>query len=203
VASKVVFDRGLFMSFQNSEAIVPYLIQKYFAEQKNVAEVFAIILGIFFLSVLAQVAIPLPWTPVPITGQTFGVCLMALSWGRKRSLAVIGSYLFLGAMGAPIFAAAKSGPVFGPTLGYLGGMVCSSFFLGTCSDKGILRSWPLTLLAAFGGSTLVFTCGVIGLSFFIPTKALFVTGVLPFLPGDVLKNTLATFIACKIYQKKN
>lgn len=150
----------------------------------------AIASGVVVLSLLAQVSIPLPWTPVPITGQTFGVALIALMWGFKRGFASVLSYLLLGASGLPIFAAGKAG-IGGPTTGYLFGMLAGALVMGTLSDRGFTKTFRKALLASYLGSVCVFFFGLVGLSFFIPREALLTAGLYPFLFGDLLKNTLA------------
>src|SRR4051812_12271756 len=106
---------------KNSEALIPIRLSQ--SQNKVLSELAALFGGVLLLSLLAQVAIPLPWTPVPITGQTFGVALVALSWGRKRALSAFLAYLAVGAFGLPVFAAGKSGLMMGPTFGYLVGMM--------------------------------------------------------------------------------
>lgn len=162
--------------------------------------VVAVSFGVVLLSLLAQLAIPLPWTPVPITGQTFGVALTALLWGRKRGLAVIISYVLLGTLGMPVFALGAAGFTFGPTMGYLVGMVIAAYWMGTLSDRGWTRSLSRTWLAAFMGSAITFACGLVVLSAFVPAKALFAAGVLPFLPGDCIKTVLVTFIVFQTHR---
>ncbi len=184
----------------SSEALIPQIISK--AERKTLSDFISIIAGVAVLSLLAQIIIPLPWTPVPITGQTFGVTLVALSWGRKRALAVLLLYMALGGFGLPVFAAGKSGLLLGPTLGYLAGMVCSSYVVGYLADKGFTRTFKKSLIAAFCGSALVFLFGLIGLSFFVPFEALMAAGLLPFIPGDIIKNTLAAYLSAKVRTQK-
>ena len=75
--------------------------------------------GVAFLSIMSQVLIPLPYTPVPISLGTFGVTLMALLYGRKLGTATILSYVAAGSLGAPIFAGGKAGSLFSPTGGYI------------------------------------------------------------------------------------
>ena len=178
-----------------SQALVPNTIAK--ASNKFLTETVFFLLGVLALSLLAQIAIPLPWTPVPITGQTFGVALVALSWGRKRAFSIVLSYLALGAMGLPVFAMGKSGLALGPTTGYLVGMMVASFVVGTLADIGFTKTFSKSLIAAFCGSLCTFTCGLIGLSLFVPNEALLTAGLLPFLPGDVIKNFLAATISWK------
>ncbi len=161
----------------------------------------AIACGVVVLSLLAQISIPLPWTPVPITGQTFGVALIALMWGFKRGFASVLSYLLLGASGLPIFASGKAG-VGGPTTGYLFGMLAGALVMGTLSDRGFggggfTKSFRKALLASYLGSACVFLFGLAGLSFFIPREALLTAGLYPFLFGDLLKNTLAATLVAQ------
>ncbi len=166
-------------------------------------------LGIAFVSLLAQVVIPLPWTPVPITGQTFGVALMALLFGRNRAFSVMGTYLLIGALGAPVFSAGTSGLLMGPTVGYLFGMSLGALVIGELANRGACKSWLTAFFAAACGSVITFTLGVIVLGHFIGghttgagnAAGLFIMGVLPFLPGDFLKNALAAAIAVQAHKR--
>lgn len=163
----------------------------------NTDNILTTLKGIIILSLLAQIKIPLPWSPVPITGQTFGVALLALSLGRKHAFTIVSSYLLLGFLGAPIFAGFSSGASFGPTFGYLIGMLLSSIIIGHMSDNGAKSSFLKSLLATYIGSLITFSCGLFVLSFFIPTKALLIAGLVPFLAGDLIKNLLAAMIVSK------
>jgi biotin transport system substrate-specific component len=180
----------------SQQAIVPQLVEQ--SEYKSVANALALFLGVLLLSLLAQVSIPLPWTPVPITGQTFGVTLIALAWGRKRAFAIVASYLLIGAAGLPVFALGKSGFVFGPTSGYLLGMLVSSFVVGWMADRGATNSFAKALGAGFLGSFIVLLCGVCVLSYFIQNKELLLLGVVPFIPGDIIKTVSAAFLSTKV-----
>ena len=176
---------------KNSQALVSrFVVSRGNQLTYNLA---AIASGVVVLSLLAQVSLPLPWTPVPITGQTFGVALIALMWGFKRGFASVLSYLLLGAAGLPIFAAAKAG-IGGPTTGYLFGMLAGSIVMGYLSDIGWTKSFKKTLLASYLGSVCVCTFGIVGLSFFMPREGLLVAGLYPFLLGDLLKNTMAAML---------
>jgi biotin transport system substrate-specific component len=181
-----------------SQALVPNLLNRF--STKLLGNISAWFLGIILLSALAQVAIPLPWTPVPITGQTFAVAFISLSWGRKQAISILLGYLALGALGFPIFAAGKSGLSLGPTLGYLIGMLAASFVVGGMADKGFSRSFWRAWLAATTGSIFIFSFGLIGLSFFIPKAAILSAGLWPFLPGDILKNILAATLVWRVHK---
>ncbi len=157
--------------------------------------------GIVMISLLAQLKIVLPWTPVPITGQTFGVALLSLLWGSRLSVATFASYLALGFVGVPIFAGGASGFIVGPTFGYLVGMLIASWCVGKLSDFGWSHGFWTAIAACYIGSIIIYSFGILGLSFFIPIKGLLVAGVLPFLPGDFIKNILAAWSVSRLPPK--
>lgn len=174
-----------------SQPLIPHLISIH--GNQKIHSLAAIAGGVLLLSALAQIAIPLPWTPVPITGQTFGVALIAFLWGRRRGTSAVALYLAIGFLGAPIFAQGRSGFLLSPTSGYLFGMLAASYLMGTLSDLGWTHSFWKTWFAALAGSCLIFLFGVVGLSYFLPLETLFSAGVLPFLPGDFIKTLLVCF----------
>lgn len=179
-----------------SKAFVPTKINH--VDNQILVSALSVVLGVVMLSLLAQVKIALPWTPVPVTGQTFGVAVLALMWGSRLSLITFMTYLGLGFLGAPIFASGMSGLLIGPTFGYLIGMLISSWVVGKLSDRGWGESFKTALGACYIGSFITFLCGVGVLSFFIPADKLLIAGVLPFLPGDLIKNTLAATLIRKL-----
>src|SRR5512145_737083 len=101
-----------------------------------------ITLGALFVAVLAQVKIPLPFTPVPLTGQTFAVLLVAAALGSKRGAASMALYIALGAFGLPVFAGGAAGLAYlsGATLGYLIGFVMAAYVIGLMAERGWERS---------------------------------------------------------------
>ncbi|MBX3016250.1 MAG: biotin transporter BioY [Bdellovibrionaceae bacterium] len=181
-----------------SQAFVPQLLHTSTRVSGFVAEALSLVTGVLLISLLAQVAIPLPWTPVPITGQTLGVGLVALSWGARRGSLIMLVYLLLGSLGAPIFAMGKSGFLLGPTMGYLIGMGLASFAMGALADRGYTRGFWTSLLAAYAGSVCTLGLGVLVLSFYLPSEQLLMAGLLPFLPGDLIKNTLAALTSWRL-----
>jgi biotin transporter BioY len=167
---------------------------------KLVHNLTAVFGGVILLTLLAHISIPLPFTPVPITGQTFGVTLISLLWGYKRGLATVASYLGLGFLGLPVFAGGSSSPLFGPTSGYLIGMAFSAFLVGFLADLGWTKSFLKTWLAAIFGSVIVFAMGLIVLAFFADDKSVLSLGLYPFIPGDLIKNFCASWIAYRAYR---
>ncbi len=163
-------------------------------EKEILKNILLVLGGVIFLSLMAQVMIPLPYTPVPITLGTFGVTLMALLYGRKLGTATILSYVAAGSLGAPIFVGAKSGSLFSATGGYILGYIISTIVLGYLADRGVTKSYVKTILSLMLSSTIILTLGALQLSLFVTEKNAFLIGVLPFLPGDALKSTAVTLL---------
>lgn len=153
-----------------------------------------LVLGFSLVTALsAQIAVPLPFTPVPLTGQTFGVLLSGALLGPRLGALALLLYLAEGGFGLPFFAGGASGParLFGPTGGYLLSYPLAAAITGLLAVRGWDRR-PLTmLLAMLLGSLVIFALGAAQLSRFTGTHNAFRLGVLPFLPGDVLKALLA------------
>ena len=147
------------------------------------------------MALSAQLVIPLPWTPVPITGQTFVVLLTgALLGSRLGSLAMI-AYLIEGASGLPFFRAGGSGLAYlavSPTTGYLLSYPLAAFVVGLLAERGWDRRYFSAAAAMMIGSALILLGGWAWLSLWFQTAAdAFLIGVLPFLPGDAVKIALA------------
>lgn len=142
----------------------------------------------------AQIEIRLPFTPVPITGQTFSVLLTGMLLGSRWGSLSIGLYVLEGLLGAPVFAGGAAGPLVlaGPTGGYIVGFVPAAWLAGRLAERGWDRR-PLTAAAAmFLGSLVIFVFGVIGLLRFISLPSAVALGFIPFLPGDAVKIALAS-----------
>lgn len=149
-----------------------------------------ILLGALFVAALAQVEIPLPFTPVPITGQTFGVLLVGAALGSKRGAASLVSYLAMGMFGLPFFAGGAHGLdiVLGATGGYLIGFILAAYVIGLLAERGLERSVRTSLVPFLVGTVIVYICGVVWLSILLGSfsKAI-AAGLLPFLVGDAIK----------------
>ncbi len=143
----------------------------------------------------AQIVIPLPFTPVPITGQTFAVLLTgALLGSRLGALAMI-AYLVEGAAGLPFFRGGNGGAhylLFSPTTGYLLAYPVAAFVTGLLAERGWDKRY-LWAAAAMGlGSLVILLGGWAWLSLFFRTAAdAFNAGVAPFIIGDIVKIALA------------
>lgn len=158
-----------------------------------VENTFLIVAASLVTGLAAQVAFPLPWTPVPLTGQTFAVLLSGALLGWKRGFLAQALYLAEGAAGLPLFAGGGAGPgVFmGPTAGYLVAFPFAAALTGWLASRGWDRRFITTLLAMLIGSSVIFLLGALWLARFVPASQVAVSGVLPFLPGDLIKAALA------------
>jgi biotin transport system substrate-specific component len=160
-------------------------------------DVILIVLGTLFVAALAQVKIPLPFTPVPLTGQTFGVLLVGAMLGSKRGAASMAFYVALGALGLPVFAGGASGMAYlsGATLGYLVGFVMAAYVIGLLAERGLERSVRTSLIPFLLGTIIIYVCGVAWLTILLGSLSKAVAaGLLPFLAGDALKLIAAALV---------
>ncbi len=142
----------------------------------------------------AQVSIPLPFTPVPITGQTFTVLLTGALLGSRLGGLSLLLYLAEGAAGLPVFALGRSGPVtlLGPTAGYLLAFPVAAFVVGWLAERSWDRHVLTTALAMLAGNVIIYASGVPWLARFVDGFSEAMTlGMMPFLIGDAVKIVLA------------
>lgn len=157
-----------------------------------------LVVGFSLLTALsARIVIPLPFTPVPITGQTFAVLLTGAALGARRGAAAMGLYVLEGLVGLPVFAGGASGlaRLLGPTGGYLLGYIAAAYLTGTLAERGWDRTvrWAAAAMAA--GNVIVYLFGVPWLAL-VPRvvggvalgwERAVTLGLLPFIPGDLIK----------------
>ena len=143
----------------------------------------------------AQVRIPLPFTPVPITGQTFAVLLTGAALGWKLGSAGQLLYVAVGALGAPVFTDGSGGieVLTGATGGYLIGFIVAAGLVGRLAEGRQDRTFPTMFTAFIVGSVLIYVFGVVGLmaSTGWPLVEAVEKGVVPFLLGDIVKAAAA------------
>ena len=157
----------------------------------------ALILGASLVTALAaQIAFPVPWSPVPLTGQTFAVLLAGAALGARRALLAQVLYLVEGASGLPVFAGGTGGLLVfaGPSAGYLVAFPLAAAATGALAERGWDRSFGTTLLAMLAGSAVILVSGLAVLSHFVRDQRLLAAGLLSFLPGDVLKAVTAALV---------
>jgi biotin transport system substrate-specific component len=156
---------------------------------RRVRDAVLVVTGSLFVATLAQVKIPLPFTPVPLTGQTFAVLLVAAALGSRRGAASLLLYLVEGVAGLPFFAGGASGLAYasGPTGGYLLGFVCAAFLVGWLAERGMDRRLRTALPVFLAGEAVIYLVGVSWLGLFIGMQKALAAGLLPFLVGDAIK----------------
>lgn len=154
----------------------------------------ALVVGASIVTALAaQIAIPVPWSPVPITGQTFAVVLSGAVLGARRAFLAQFLYLAEGAFGLPVFAGGALGiaKIMGPTGGYLLAFPFAAMVSGALARRGWDRHFVTMFAAMLLASAVIFSSGLAVLSRFVPANQLLGAGLLPFIPGDLIKSSLA------------
>lgn len=156
-----------------------------------------VIAGSALMAICAHIAVPLPWTPVPLTVQPFAVLLLGLLLGPGAGAAACALYLLEGAVGLPVFS--PGGPLgiahlLGPTGGYLLAYPAAAWLTGWLGT----RTWfSRQLGAAVAGNVVILMAGGLWLSVFTHAslQITLMQAVVPFLPGDALKCVAAAGIA--------
>ncbi len=152
--------------------------------------------GSWLIALAAQLSIPLPFSPVPLTGQTFAVLLVGALLGRRLATLSVAAYLVQGLAGLPVFAGGTSGlgRLLGPTGGYLLGFWAAAALVGYLADRGWTLHFGKTLLVMLLGNALIYLCGLPVLALFVGIDKALVTGLFPFLVGDAIKLLLSTLL---------
>jgi biotin transport system substrate-specific component len=155
----------------------------------------ALVVAFSLLTALAaQVVVPLPWTPVPLTGQTFAVLLTGALLGSRLGALTMAAYLLEGALGLPFFRAGAGGVghFFGPTGGYLLAFPVAAFVTGYLAERGWDKRFLTAAAAMALGSLVILAGGWAWLTILSRTAGeAFRLGVAPFLLGDLVKIALA------------
>jgi len=147
--------------------------------------------GTLFLAALAQISIPIPGSPVPVTGQTLGVLLIGTTYGSGLGLTTFAIYLLAGIAGAPVFAGASYGieKITGATGGYLIGMMVATFLLGVLANRQLDQKFLTALPTMLIGSITIFTFGLLWLHHYTGKDWIWTinAGLTPFIFGEILK----------------
>jgi biotin transport system substrate-specific component len=163
-----------------------------FASRTAITQIALVVGGAAFVGIAAQIAIPLPFTPVPLTLQTFAVLLVGASLGSLRGVLSMVVYLIVGMIGVPWFAEGTSG-FSNASFGYILGFIFAAFIVGRLAERGAsttaLRSAGLMVV----GNLAIYAVGVTWLKFAIDVNwaTALSLGVVPFLIGDAVKIALA------------
>ena len=164
-----------------------------------------ILSGLFaaIVALLAQLSIPLPFSPVPLTGQIFGVFLAGSILGARWSAVSLFVYILLGAVGLPVFHNFQGGLhiVLGPTGGYLWGFILGGYLLGRIVRRG--DSYINMATGMLICLMVIYTTGVLWLSFVsgLAISQAMLIGVLPFIIPDLIKLAAATVLGLQVRRR--
>lgn len=160
------------------------------------------LISLFAALTAAGAFISIPFQPVPFSLQTLFTLLAGMTLGSISGSVSQVIYILLGVIGLPVFAGFKSGIgiLLGPTGGFLFGFIISAYVIGKIIEGKKEKNIFYYLLAGFLGTVIIYFIGVTQLSLVtgIGIKKALLVGVLPFLPGDILKIIAASFIAQKL-----
>lgn len=179
-----------------SSLIIDKFIIKFHIKNSLFSQVITIFTGALLISLLAQFRIHLPFTPVPITGQTLGIIIIGSSYGPARGVASSLLYLIFGFIGLPVFAGGTYGfsVILGPTGGYLIGFIFASYIMGKFSQYRFNNNLIDALPIFFIGHIVIFFFGVAWLSTQIGISKAIMSGLVPFIPGAIIKTFIASII---------
>ncbi|HET9109525.1 MAG TPA: biotin transporter BioY [Ktedonobacterales bacterium] len=175
----VVITRGAIASTQRGQRVASVAREAALA-----------VLGVVALAISAHIIIPLPFTPVPVTGQTFAVLLLGAAYGARRGVASVVLYLLAGAAGLPVFAAVAGAASYG----YLIGFAVAAFIVGWLADRGWGRGLPTSIAAMLVGEVAIYACALPWLARFVGWNHVIALGLTPFLVGDAYKLVAAALL---------
>lgn len=155
-----------------------------------------IICGSLLIGLCAHVKVWLPFSPVPVTGQTFAVLMLGALLGSKPGCLAVLAYILEGAAGLPVFAVGVgTAALLGPTGGYLFGFIPAAYITGRLAEKGWDRRIGTTVLAMIFGNLVIYTFGLLWLCFLTGFSTMVLTlGFYPFIIGDSIKIILAAIL---------
>ncbi len=161
-----------------------------------VRDIALVIAGSLVVALMAQLAVWLPFSPVPVTLQTLAVLLVGATLGCKRGGAALLLYASQAAVGLPVLAGGLGGPaaLLGPSGGYVFGFVVAATVVGYLCERKLDRSVRSSVVPFAVGSMIVLSCGATWLSLWTGAPSIasaWNVGVLPFLPGEAVKVVVA------------
>ena len=158
-------------------------------QRRAITQLLLVITGSAIIAIAAQIAIPIPFTPVPLTMQPLAVLLVGVVLGATRGSAAATLYLLEGASGLPVFAQGHGGALWltGPTAGYLLSYPFAAFVAGWFSQRG----WGSSVVRALAGMlialAIIYAGGWAWLAVLSGPRAAFTMGIVPFVIADIVK----------------
>jgi biotin transport system substrate-specific component len=177
-----------------AKTMIRSLVKPVSAQSEFLTDAFLVVIGSLFVGAMSQVSVPLPFSPIPITGQTFAILLLGLTYGKSLTVYTLILYLVEGISGWPVFAGGKAGlaVLMGPTGGYLIGFIFGGMLIAELVARGFGKSPIKVFFASLTGNIVIYAFGVLGLMRFMDFPTALSLGVFPFLIGDVVKAILAS-----------
>ena len=174
----------------NNDRILINKLKSFENINTNLLNIILVLFGTLLLAISSKVQVPF-W-PVPMTMQTFVVFLIGMTYGVRLSFATVAVYLLEGAVGLPVFASGGGfSYLLGPTAGYLYGMLFASVAISYFANLGFSKTYFKAALSLFVGSIIIFTFGIIYLGSIIGYEKAIAGGLLPFIPSELFKISLA------------
>lgn len=166
----------------------------------SLRSVFQVLGASLFLAFCAQIALPLGFTPVPLSMQTLGVMLVGAFLGKRKGALAVLAYLAEGSLGFPVFAGGAGGILrfVGPTAGYLLGFVVQAYLVGWWVERRESHKVGKTLSILALSFLVQLGCGTLWLSSFVGLGSALSLGMYPFIMGETLK---AIGVACYLKKK--
>lgn len=168
---------------------IPAVVIDRLVRGRAAANMLLVVGASLLIAIAAQIAIPLPFTPVPLTMQPLAVILVGVALGSTRGAAAAALYLLEGFSGLPVFAQGHGGPIWlmGATAGYLFSYPFAAYVAGFVSERG----WGSTIVRAVSGMLLalgvIYLGGWSWLAVLTDARSAFVAGVAPFIVADIVK----------------
>ncbi|HEX6179344.1 MAG TPA: biotin transporter BioY [Thermoanaerobaculia bacterium] len=180
----------------NRALTIPQTLHERLIRGRIAYDVLFVLAGSAIIAIAAQIAIPVPFSPVPLTMQPLAVLLVGVVLGSKRGAAAAVLYLLEGAAGLPVFSLGRGGAIWlaGPTAGYLLSYPFAAFIAGWFSERG----WGGNVLRAVTGMLVALAAIYIGgwawLALITDARTAFLTGVAPFVVADIVKIALGASV---------
>jgi len=172
---------------------IPATLEHNVVRGRALTGVALVIAGSAIIAIAAQIAIPIPFTPVPLTMQPLAVLVVGIVLGSRRGAAAAVLYLLEGLSGIPVFAQGHGGPLWlmGPTAGYLYSYPFAAFIAGWFSERGWGNHVARALCGMLIALAVIYAGGWSWLALFFGARRAFALGVVPFVIADVLKIAIA------------
>ncbi len=181
---------------------IPAIVMERFVRGRVAADMLLVVGASALIAIAAQIAIPIPFTPVPLTLQPLAVIFLGAALGSTRGAAAAALYLLEGFSGLPVFAQGHGGPAWlvGATAGYLFSYPVAAWVAGFVSERG----WGSSVVRAVTGMLLalgvIYLGGWSWLAALTGPQAAFVAGVAPFVAADIVKVALGAALLPKAQQ---